>query len=138
MNFTRRAVLVGAAAVPLLRGSHPNTVRLDAISGPQLPHRLTIPAFPEHPAAYFELREYRASDQAGLDRWHRVLMSGEFAHCGIEPLLWQRDRNLHYLFPFEALAARAESWTLLASHPSWISLRESVRVSAVTIYRRAS
>jgi hypothetical protein len=138
MNITRRTWLAGAAVGPLLRGARRSGVQLEALSGPRLPHRLTVPGFPEHASPYFELREYQASDPDGLDRLHGALMRGEFIPCGIEPLLWQRDQGLHYLFPFESLGARAQSWTLLASDPSWVRLRESVRVSGVAIYRRAS
>jgi len=140
MNFTRREMFAGAAGASLLRAPTPRGVTLEAISGERLPHRLTIPAspehFPDHPSSYYERREYRAAGEAGLDRLHAAFAGGAFP--GIRPLFWQRGETLVYVLPFDSLGARAEAWTAFASHPDWVALRESVHTVAVSIYRAAS
>ncbi len=135
MKLTRRAVF-GFVGASLLPGSRPRGVTLEAISAAHLPHALVIPARADDGSAYFECREYRAASPAHLDQLHRALAHGEFSHHGIRPLLWQRQESSIYLFPVESLGARGEAWTNTASDPAWIQLRESVQVTAVSIYRR--
>jgi hypothetical protein len=136
MMLTRRDLFAGLACAGFLRASPRPGLILEAVSGPQIPHRLAIPAFPNDSSIYFERREYRADSPASLDRLHQAFFGGEFSRCGIRALLWQRGENLVYLFGFDSLAARAEAWTAFASDPAWIPLRESVRLAEVSVYRR--
>lgn len=133
MNLTRRGFLTGIAGVALLKMSPRRSIAFEAISGAQLPHRLLIPVLTDDFSGYFERREYRAPTPAHLDLLHRALVQH-----GIRPLVWQHREPSIYLFPFDSLAARAQTWTNFASDPAWIELRDSVQVTGVSIYVRNS
>ena len=135
MNLTRRVFLASIAAAPCASAFRGPRMRLQAISGPLLPHTLVIPALPVK-TGYFELREYQSAGPLRVHELHPLLL-GALARSGIRPLLWSCGDNLTYVFQFDSLAARAEAWTAFASDPAWRLHRESMRTTSVGIYRAA-
>ena len=121
--MTRRTFAAGLAVTAAAIGDQ---VALEAIYGERLPatFRVSRRVAEDHP--FFELRGYRGPISA-----HEQL-EGILAHAGLRPVVLA---DLRFLVPFHSLEQRSRTWSALNCDPAWVAIRESVRLSEMTIYR---
>jgi hypothetical protein len=91
----RRTFLFTLAAAPVAE----RALRLEAIAGPRLPHRLSVRGI--DPAPFFELRTFATPGPS----------QEEFRRAGIDARWYRQGKScVSYLIPFESLAERQHKW----------------------------